>query len=157
MSTIARSFRCSCVSALTALALATFAMEEVRAQSNDGATYKLVVNAANPVSSLTREEASRLFLKKVTMWKNTKPVLIVDQKASAPVREVFTKEVHGRQVSSVTSYWQQMIFSGRAVPPAEKGSDAEVAAFIVANPSAIGYVTAGAELPSGVKVVALMK
>ena len=140
-----------------ALALTTLGSASARAQSGDGATYKLVVNAQNPVSSLTREEASRLFLKKVTMWKNAKPVLIVDQRASSPVRETFTKEIHGRQVASVTSYWQQMIFSGRAVPPAEKSSDAEVAAFIAANPEAIGYVAAGADLPAGVKVVALTK
>ena len=157
MSNIIPSFRLRRVTALTALVISALASEAARAQGGDGGAYKLVVNAANPVSSLTREEASRLFLKKVTMWKNAKPVLIVDQRPSSPVRETFTKEIHGRQVSSVTSYWQQMIFSGRAVPPAEKGSDAEVAAFIASNPAAIGYVAAGADLPAGVKVIALTK
>jgi ABC-type phosphate transport system substrate-binding protein len=141
---------------IAVLALSGVATRNAGAQRADGA-YKLVVNAANPISSLTREEASRLFLKKVTMWKDAKPVLIVDQKATSPVRESFTKEVHGRQVASVTSYWQQMIFSGRAVPPAEKSTDAEVAAYVAANPSAIGYVAANVELPTGVKVVELTK
>ena len=157
MTQINRGSRLRRLSALAALAITAAATRTLGAQNIDGTTYKIVVNAENPVSSLTRDEASRLFLKKVTMWKNSKPVLIVDQRPVSPVREVFTKEVHGRQVSSVTSYWQQMIFSGRAVPPAEKATDAEVAAFIAANPAAIGYVAAGTDLPAGVKVVALTK
>jgi ABC-type phosphate transport system substrate-binding protein len=142
---------------LAALAFLPVALRGAHAQSAAGPTYKVIVNASNPVSTLSREEASRLFLKKVTMWKNAKPVLIVDQKTSSPVRETFTKDVHGRQVSSVTSYWQQMIFSGRAVPPAEKSSDAEVAAYIAANETAIGYVGAEADLPAGVKVVVVTR
>lgn len=145
---------------VAAFALTAIASHTARAQVQQGAaapTYKVVVNAANPVSSLSREEVSRLFLKKVTMWKDAKPVAIVDQKPTSPVREIFTKDIHGRQVASVTSYWQQMIFSGRAVPPAEKASDADVAAFVAANPSAIGYVASAADLPSGVKVIALIK
>jgi len=143
--------------ALAALALVPVALSGALAQNAATPSYKLIVNASNPVSSLSRDEASRLFLKKVTMWRNAKPVLIVDQKTSSPVRETFTKEIHGRQVSSVTSYWQQMIFSGRAVPPAEKSSDADVAAFVAANEAAIGYVAVEAELPTGVKVVAVTR
>ena len=142
---------------LAALFFVLVALNGVHAQSASSPSYKLIVNASNPVSSLSREEASRLFLKKITMWKNAKPVLIVDQKTSSSVRETFTKDVHGRQVSSVTSYWQQMIFSGRAVPPAEKSSDADVAAYVAANETAIGYVAAEADLPAGVKVVAVTR
>lgn len=142
---------------LVALAFVPAAPSGLRAQNATSPTYKLIVNASNPVSSLSREEASRLFLKKVTMWKNAKPVVIVDQKTSSAVRETFTKEIHGRQVSSVTSYWQQMIFSGRAVPPAEKSSDADVATYVAANETAIGYVTSEADLPAGVKVVVVTR
>ena len=142
---------------LAALAFVPAAWRGAPAQNAATPSYKLIVNASNPVSSLSREEASRLFLKKVTMWKNAKPVLIVDQKTSSAVRETFTKEIHGRQVSSVTSYWQQMIFSGRAVPPAEKSSDADVAAFVAANETAIGYVAVEADLPARVKVVAVTR
>lgn len=142
---------------LVALAFVPAALSGLRAQNATSPTYKLIVNASNPVSSLSREEASRLFLKKVTMWKNAKPVVIVDQKTSSAVRETFTKEIHGRQVSSVTSYWQQMIFSGRAVPPAEKSSDADVATYVAANETAIGYVTSEADLPAGVKVVVVTR
>jgi hypothetical protein len=54
-------------------------------------------------------------------------------------------------VSAVESYWQQAIFSGRSVPPLEKASDAEVLAFVRANPGAVGYVSGGADLGASVK------
>lgn len=45
------------------------------------------------------------------------------------------------------AFLQQQIFSGRATPPAELASDAEVIAFVARTPGAIGYVSAGATLP----------
>ena len=133
--------------------LAVFVMLAPRTAAAQSATYKVIVNRENPVSSLSRDELSRLFLKKVTTWSNAKPVSVVEQKPTAPVREVFTKTVHGRQLGYITSYWQQMIFSGRATPPPEKSSDAEVSAYVAGNPSAIGYVDANTPLPAGVKVL----
>ena len=126
-----------------------------RAVAAQSASYKVIVNRANPVSSLSKDEVSRLFLKKVTTWSNAKPVSVVEQKPTAPVREEFTKTVHGRQLGYITSYWQQMIFSGRATPPPEKASDAEVSAFVAGNPAAIGYVDANTPLPAGVKVLTI--
>jgi ABC-type phosphate transport system substrate-binding protein len=80
-------------------------------------------------------------------------VQIVDQQEESEVRKQFTREIHGRQVTSVKSYWQQMIFSGRDVPPPEKASDAEVLAFVAANPNAIGYVSAAAPSAPSVKAI----
>jgi ABC-type phosphate transport system substrate-binding protein len=139
------------LSVAAVLALATSAAP-LRAQAN---SFRIVVNAANPVSSLTRTEASRLFLKKVTSWRDGKPVLVVDQPEVSPCRRSFTKEIHGREVSSVKSYWQQMIFAGRAVPPPEKPSDSDVVSFVATNPSAIGYVSPNTAVGEGVKVVTL--
>ena len=119
------------------------------------ARFRVVVNAANPVSSISRDELSRLFLKKVTTWSSGRPVMLVDQTEASPVRREFTKTVHRKEVSSVKSYWQTMIFAGRAIPPSEKPSDAEVIAFVGSNPNAIGYVSADAPIGSGLRVVAI--
>jgi ABC-type phosphate transport system substrate-binding protein len=77
----------------------------------------------------------------------------VDQSEDAEVRRVFSKRVLGKEVSAIKGYWQQAIFTGRGFPPVEKASDTEVATFVAANPSAIGYVSSAAALPNGVKVV----
>jgi ABC-type phosphate transport system substrate-binding protein len=133
--------------------IALNAIHPSRAGAQATAAFKVIVNAGNPVGALSKDEVSRLFLKKVTTWSNATPVVVVDQRSSNTVRESFTRLVHGRQLSFVTSYWQQMIFSGRATPPPEKASDAEVSSFVASTPTAIGYVAADAPLPPGVKVL----
>jgi ABC-type phosphate transport system substrate-binding protein len=115
--------------------------------------FKVVVNDANPVSSVDKARVSRLFLKKQTAWDNGLPVVPVDHDAGSSVRVGFSQAVHGRGVDAIKSYWQRMIFTGRAVPPPERASDEEILVFIRANPGAIGYVAAGTDLEEGVKVL----
>jgi len=108
------------------------------------AEFIVVVNSSNAVGSLSRSEASRLFLRSTTQWKNGDSVKPVDQTKSSPVRAAFTKEILGRSMGAIDQYWTQSVFSGRAVPPPEKRSDAEVLAYVRENPGAIGYVSPGA-------------
>ena len=122
-----------------------------RAQGESG--YRIVVNGRNGVERMSRDELSRLFLKKTTSWSNGQTVAIVDRAEASDVRQKFTADVHQRQVRAVKRYWQQMIFGGRAVPPPEKASDDEVLAYVRSNPNAIGYVSASTSLGDGVKTV----
>lgn len=121
------------------------------------ASYVVVVSASNPVNSLTREQASKLFLKKAATWSDGREVAPVDQPEGSPVREAFTKAVLRKSVSAVKSYWQQQIFSGKAVPPTERSSDGEVLSFVRGNPAAIGYVSPSSPVGAGVKVVQVVQ
>jgi ABC-type phosphate transport system substrate-binding protein len=125
-----------------AVAVATIAPAAARAQG-----YVVIVNAAG-AASLSKDEVSKAFLKKGS------GLVAVDQSKGAAVRDAFSKAVLGRPASAVATYWQQQIFAGKDVPPAEKSSDADVVAFVKANPKAIGYVSAGADV-AGVKTVTL--
>ena len=115
--------------------------------------YVVVVNAANPVSSLNKDKANAVFMKRVTRWDNGAPVVPVNLDRSSSTREAFTRAVHGRTVNAVESYWQQQIFAGKEAPPTTRGSDAEVVAFVRANPGAVGYVSSAAAVGSDVKVI----
>lgn len=117
------------------------------------AALRVIVHVANPISVVPRGELADIFLKKVAAWNSGQPVVPVDQTEDAEVRRLFSKRVLGRDVPSVKGYWQQAIFAGKNFPPLEKANDAEVAAFVAANPNAIGYVSALAFLPATVKVV----
>jgi len=114
--------------------------------------FRIVVNAANPISAISRDDLGKIFLKRATTWPGGAPAAPVDQPDSRPVREAFSRQVLGKSVAAVRSYWQQRIFSGRDVPPPERPGDAEVIAFIRGNPDAVGYVSGGAEA-AGVKVL----
>lgn len=117
------------------------------------ANVKLVVNTSNSVASVTKAKAADLFLKRVTRWDNGRAVTPIDLSDKNAVRGAFSKDVLGKEVAWVKSYWQKMIFSGRSTPPAELSSDNEVLDFIRNNPDAVGYVGEAATLPSGVRAL----
>jgi ABC-type phosphate transport system substrate-binding protein len=76
----------------------------------------------------------------------------VDAKPASSARQRFSKDVLKRSVSSVKSYWQQLIFSGRGTPPPELDSDEAIVSYVLKHPGSIGYVSGSAEL-KGAKVV----
>lgn len=120
------------------------------------ADYVVVVNASNPTTTLARADAARLFLRSKTQWPSGEHVKPVDLVKGSPVRTAFTKEVLGRSMGAIEQYWTQSVFSGRAVPPPEKRSDAEVIAYVRENAGGIGYVSGGAST-DGVRRVAILK
>ena len=134
---------------IIALALALAAAPTAPAATAEG--FQVIVNAANPVSTVPKDLLGRMFLKKVQKWENGQAVAAVDQDQASAARAAFSKVVLGKPVSAVASYWQQQIFAGRDVPPAEKNGDAAVVAYVKANPGAVGYVSGNA--PADVKVV----
>ena len=131
--------------ALVLLALAT--------SLEAGETVRVIVNAANPVATATRQQVSGFFLRRETHWGKGLPVFPVDQSATSSLRASFSTDFLRQSVQAVQSYWQQEIFSGRGVPPPVRGSDREVIAFVQANQGAVGYVSAGASLPADVRVL----
>jgi ABC-type phosphate transport system substrate-binding protein len=116
-------------------------------------TYKVIVNAANPETTISRERLSTLFLKNVRKWTNGTPVLPVDQSIKAPVRVAFSKDVFDQPVVAIESYWRDEMARGREGPPPGKGSDQEVTAYVEANVGAVGYVSPRAILPARTKIL----
>lgn len=133
---------------MAAALVSTTALATVQAQG-----VVVIVNSANAVSALSKQQLSDLFLRNVTRWGNDQSVIPVDQSRSNKVREMFSREVHGRSASAIDTYWQTQIFSGKNVPPAIKATDADVVAFVGSTPNAIGYVSADAALSTNVKIV----
>ena len=115
-------------------------------------SYKVIVNNSVAENSIARKDLSRVFLRKTTNWGDGTPMLPVDLHDSVPTRATFSEDVLHKGVDAVAAYWQRQIFSGRAVPPVVKKTDAEVLDYVRSNPGAIGYVSAGAST-NGVKVL----
>lgn len=104
-------------------------------------TFVLVVHRGNPTASLGRADVSRMFLKEIARWPNGQPVEPVDQTVASPVRAAFSQAVHRRSPQSVASYWRQLVFSGRGLPPPEQRGDADVVRFVASHVGGIGYVS----------------
>jgi ABC-type phosphate transport system substrate-binding protein len=118
--------------------------------------YVVIVSSKNTATTLSRRELARLFLKKSRRFQDGSEAVPVDQSAQSGARAAFTRDVLKVEgldkLSSVTTYWQQELYSGRSSPPAVKASDADVVAFVSGNSGGLGYVSPATDL-SGVKTL----
>jgi ABC-type phosphate transport system substrate-binding protein len=108
--------------------------------------YRIIVHPQNPRVTIDREWVAQTFLKKVATWSHGGVVHPVDLRADSPIRRKFSEDVLGRSVAAVRSYWLQIIFAGRGVPPPELKSDEEVIGYVLKEPGAIGYVSSHVDL-----------
>lgn len=113
--------------------------------------FLVIIHSANTTTEIEASRLSKIFLKKIKRWDDDTPANPVDQADDSEVRAAFTDAIHGKKVSAILSYWQRMIFSGRDAPPPQRGSDREVIEFVRKDPGAVGYVSPGADLGTGVK------
>ena len=142
---------------LTSLLVLAGAMAVTVPAAAQAQGYRVIVNAENSTATLTKDQLQRVYLKKMTTWTTGAPIVPVDQSPKAAVRSDFSSTVLGRDVSAMRAHWQQSLFAGRGAPPVEHATDAQVAAFVAANPNAIGYISPGARLPDGVKIVEIAR
>ena len=126
----------------------------VHAQDKD---FVVIVNAFNPFVTIRTDDLSRIFLKKTATWSNGQTAQPVDQSEGSNLRRRFTARVLNRDTGSVKSYWQQQVFSGRAVPPPALDTDAAVLEFVRQHPYGVGYVSASTPLTSEVRVIAVVR
>ena len=123
--------------------------------AGEGGGFAVIVNAANPVQSLSRAEVSKIFLKEQAAWSDGQAIQPVDQTEDSPVRAEFSRVILGRSIAAVKSFWQKQIFSGAAVPPIEKTTSADVAIYVSGLRGAVGYVAVVRQMADGRSVVSL--
>lgn len=106
----------------------------------------VVVHPSNPASSMSAEQVADVFLGKSTA------LAPVDLPESSAVRGEFYQKVTGKDAAQVKAVWTRLIFTGKATPPKEVGSSADVKKTVAGDPKAIGYIEKSA-VDSSVKVV----
>lgn len=111
----------------------------------DSLTFQLVVHPDNPYRHLERDYVRDLFLKRITRWPNGEMAMPVDLSAKSSVRGAFAEAILHRPLTAVRMYWQQVVFSGRGVPPPELDTDEAVVRYVVQRRGAIGYIAATAQ------------
>ena len=116
------------------------------------AQVAVVVGAKSPAAALSAEQAAGLFLGKTDQLPGVGTALLLDQAEGSAVRELFYTKVAGKSGSQVKAAWSRLVFSGKATPPKELGSSAEVKKMVAANPNAIGYIEKSA-VDGSVKVL----
>jgi ABC-type phosphate transport system substrate-binding protein len=77
----------------------------------------------------------------------------VDLPDGSAARDAFYQKATGKDGAQVKAYWAKLVFTGKAQPLKELGSDAEVKKFVASTPNAIGYIDKSAA-DGSVKVIA---
>lgn len=108
--------------------------------------FVVIVNPQNPYRTLDRTFVSDVFLKKTTRWPNGDVIKPVDLGPDSRTRARFSEDVLRRSVAAVKSYWNQMIFSGRDVPPPELRTNDDVVKYVLTHGGAVGYVSGDARI-----------
>jgi ABC-type phosphate transport system substrate-binding protein len=104
----------------------------------------VIVSAKSTATTMKADEIANIYLGKSNAMKP------VDN--ATPVRAQFYSRVAGRDEGQVKAIWSKLVFTGKAMPPKELPSSAEVVKAVAADPNAIGYIDATA-IDGSVKVV----
>ena len=127
------------LSALLASALAAAALPA-------SAEIVVIVNKDNPASRMFSEQASQFFLGKSAMFTP------VDQAEGSKIRADFYQKVAEKDPAQVKAIWSKLVFTGKATPPKEFKSNADVKKAVADDPKAIGYIDKSA-VDDSVKVI----
>ena len=116
------------------------------------AQVAVVVNSKSPVATLTADQVSAIFLGKSNTFPSGGTAAPTDLPDSAPAHDLFYTKVTGKSSAQVKAAWPRLVFSGKATPPKELATAADVKKFVASNPDAIGYIEKSA-VDASVKVV----
>jgi len=101
----------------------------------------VVVNKANNVVPLSREEVRRIFVGEKSSWPSGKHITVLMFAPDQSERVVILREVFKMNESDYTKYFLQAAFTGRVqAAPRDLPSAAQMKAHMAANPNAIGYL-----------------
>nr|WP_093557097.1 hypothetical protein [Pseudoduganella namucuonensis] len=106
----------------------------------------VIVSPKNPATRMFSEQASQFFLGKSSMFTP------IDQAEGSTIRNEFYQKVADKDPSQVKAIWSKLVFTGKATPPKEFKSNAEVKKAVADDPKAIGYIDKSA-VDDTVKVI----
>lgn len=112
----------------------------------------VVSNFNNNHNKLSSTLIRKLFLGKRNTFADGHPVIAVAQNEHSEIAQHFNFMLLNRSPRQYKAYWARMIFTGKAYPPEQAYSDAEVIELIKNDPSIISYIHTSS-LTSDVKEV----
>lgn len=103
------------------------------------ADFVVVVSKQNDYV-LKQADVRKLYLGQITTFPNGKravPLMLIE---GAPERPIFLQKTLLITESRYISIWAKLLFTGNGTPPIELKDNNEMAAFLLQNPLAVGYL-----------------
>lgn len=127
------------------LALSMLAAPRVLAQ------IVVVAGAQSPLPVLTFTQAEQFYLGRALTLPDGVVVTLADLPAG-PIRDEFYQLLTHKNPSQIRAHWSRMVFTGRALPPQEAGSVAQLRQWLASQPNLVGYMPA-AEADARVRIL----
>ncbi len=119
------------------------------------AQVAVIVNPKSALTSLTADQAAAIFMGRTNVLPGGAAAQAADLPEASTSREQFYSKAAGKSSAQVKAAWSRLTFSGKATPPKELTSAADVKKHVAANPDAIGYIEKSA-VDATVKVVLVL-
>lgn len=140
----------------TSILRAVFATGALLLAQAASAQVAVIVNLKSPMASMTPEQVSAVFLGKSNTLPSGTTAVPADLPDSSGARDQFYSKAAGKTGAQVKATWARLTFSGKATPPKELTTAADVKKFVANNPDAIGYIEKSA-VDNTVKVVLIVE
>lgn len=114
----------------------------------------VVVSAASPISSLSKNQVEKIFLGKSRRFPNGSRAVPLNQSEGNLERDAFYQMVSGKSPAQIKAHWAKLIFTGRGQPPKEAVSNDDVKQLLTNSGVNISYIDRTA-VDDSVKIVAL--
>lgn len=100
----------------------------------------VVVAANSPIHKLDRQQVADIFLGRVRAWPSGATITPLELAETSPEYAQFHATVTEKPGFRIKAYWSRMVFAGKALPPAQLNTAAEIERALLANPNAIAFL-----------------
>jgi ABC-type phosphate transport system substrate-binding protein len=106
------------------------------------ADIAVVVGRNSVIDKLDEREIAGIFLSKITHLADGNHVTPIELRDSA-YRAMFYREISGKTLPQLNSYWTTLIFTGKGKPPRSIDEEKQLIELLNSDPKAISYVPVG--------------
>ena len=138
---------------LLASLLALLGLTWPKGSEAGGEILAVIVNKANPATSLSQNELRPIFQTTKKVWSSGEDAMPINLPEDSSLRNDFDQAVLGLDPERVARYWTDRKVRGGARPPVRVPNAASVMRAVAAKPGAVGYVRLS-DVNNSVKVVA---
>jgi ABC-type phosphate transport system substrate-binding protein len=103
----------------------------------------VIVNPDNAMASIESKDLQRIYLGKKTMWEDGSSIVTVMPK-DGTVHDMFIEDYLDRSVQRFATYWRQMVFTGKGVPPKSFVKESDLVEFVARTPGSVGFASTSA-------------
>lgn len=99
----------------------------------------IIAHPDTPLATLTTDEVQRIFLGKMSIWKNGKKIVPVCLKGGKS-HDAFLRSLMDMNGSQFDIFWRQAVFTGTGQMPKSFVDEEEVVRFVNNTPGGLGYI-----------------